>query len=127
MAASSKTANISPYQSKIAFKVTSEKFFGAQYHLSADHTSLEPKRQTPSTTEQFEVYKDVLLYAKTITRTKHLMTIQNKRNTALAILDTIPSDIVTVHYHTTSRNRLNGGWSSLIIKMSNWKSLNFAP
>lgn len=49
------------------------------------------------------------------------MTIQKKRNTALTILDTIPSGVVIVHYDSTTRNRLNGDWSWLIIKMSNWK------
>lgn len=67
------------------------------------------------------MYKDVLLSVKTIARMKHQMTIQKKRNTALTILDTIPSGVVIVHYDSTTRNRLNGDWSSLIIKMSNWK------
>ena len=71
---------------------------------------------------------------KTIARLKHLMAIQQERNAALAILNTIPSDAATVHYNTTTtttRKRLNGEWPSLIIKMSNGKkfilcSLNMA-
>ena len=46
LAASNAAANISPHHSRIAFKVTSEKSFGAQYHLSADVASLEPKFKT---------------------------------------------------------------------------------
>lgn len=61
-AASHAAANIFPHQSRIAF----EKFFGAQYHLSADETSPEPKHKTPFTTEQFEPDKDVLPSVKTI-------------------------------------------------------------
>ena len=57
LAATSAAANISPYQSRVTFKVTSEKCFGAEYHLSDDDTSLKPKHKTPHTTEQFEAIK----------------------------------------------------------------------
>ena len=73
LVALSAAANIPADWSKIAFKVTSEKFFGAQYNLSADDTSLKPKHKTPHTTEQFEMYKDVMPSVKTIARMRHLM------------------------------------------------------
>ena len=77
-AASHAAANIFQHQSRIAF----EKFFGAQYHLSADETSPEPKHKTPFTTEQFEPDKDVLPSVKTIAWMKHLMAKQQEWNAA---------------------------------------------
>ena len=79
LAALSAAANISPHQSRIAFKVISEKFFGAYYNLSADDTSLEPKHETLRTTEQFEVYKDVLPSVKTFAIMKHRMAITARK------------------------------------------------
>ena len=68
------------------------------------------------------MYKDVRPSVKTIARMRHLMAKQQESNAALALLDTaIPSDVVTLHYDTTTRKRLIGEWSSLIIKMSNGK------
>ena len=75
--------------------------------------------------QHFEVSKDVLPSIKTISRIKHLMAIKQESNIALALLDTMPSDVVTVHYNTTTRERLNGEWPSVIIKMSNGKKFKF--
>ena len=47
------------------------------------------------------------------------MALQEERNAALAILDAMPEDVLTIHYDTTTRRRLNGEWPSLILKMSN--------
>ena len=52
---------------------------------------------------------------------KHLMAIQEERNAALALLDTLPSDAVTLHYDTTTRKRLNGEWPSIVLKTSSGK------
>jgi len=42
-----------------------------------------------------------------------------KKNCALAILDTEPEDKIAIHYDTTTRRRITGEWTSLIMKISN--------
>ena len=37
---------------------------------------------------------------------------------ALALLDTLPSDVVTLHYAMTTRKRLNGEWPSIVLKVA---------
>ena len=133
LAASSSAANISPEAARVAYKVATEKHLGLSYVLEAevDKDRTEPPSKRPHTEEQYFHYKNVLPSPKTIRKMKHLMAIQAERNAALALLDTTPSDVVTFHYDTTTRKRLNGEWPSLVIQTSSGKkfrlrSLNMA-
>ena len=53
-------------------------------------------------------YTDVLPSNKTIARMKHLMAIQQEKNAALTLLDALPDEVITIHYDTTTRRRLDG-------------------
>lgn len=127
LASSCAAANISPEQSRKAFQATSEIFFGMKYYLSPDDVPSDTSEEAstskkPRTKEEYQSkYKDVIPSKKTIGRVKHLMALQEERNAALAILDAMPKDVLTIHYDTTTRRRLNGEWPSLILKMSNGK------
>ena len=134
LAASSSAANISPEAARLAYKVATERHLGLSYklesHISNDEAN-PPKKKRPYTKNEYMEYRDVLPSAKTIRKMKHLMAIQEERNAALAVLDTVPSDVVTFHYDTTKRKRLNGEWPSLVLQFSNGRkfclrSLNMA-
>ena len=129
LAASSSAANISPEAARVAFKVATEKHLGLGYRLEAECLADgdEPQSKRPHTSEEYSRYKDVLPSSKTIRKMKHLMDIQEERNAALAILDTTPSDVVTLHYDTTTRKRLSGEWPSLIIQTSSGKKIRLRP
>ena len=122
LAASSSAANISPEAAGLAYKVATERHLGLSYklesHISNDEAN-PPKKKRPYTKNEYMEYRDVLPSAKTIRKMKHLMAIQEERNAALAVLDTVPSDVVTFHYDTTKRKRLNGEWPSLVLQFSN--------
>ena len=124
-------ANVSPNQSRVVFQVISEQHFGATYRLSPESSSDEPPLKKTRSKADYAEYCDVIPSSKAITKMKHLMAIQQERNAALALLDTTPSDPVTLHYDTTTRKRLNGEWPSIVLKTSSGKtfrlrSLNMA-
>ena len=125
LAASSSAANISLEAARVAFKVATEKHLGLGYCLEAEcfADGDEPQSKRPHILEEYSRYKDVLPSSKTIRKMKHLMAIQEERNAALAILDTIPPDVVALHYDTTTQKRLNGEWPSLIIQTSSGKEI----
>ena len=75
----------------------------------------------------YEKYKYVLPSALVINRKKHFQAIQAERNCALALIDAEPEELCTMHYDTTKRRRIQGDWSSLIVKMSNGKSFRLRP
>ena len=57
-----------------------------------------------------------------------MLAIQQERNAALAILDMSDDDCVTtLHSDTTSRKRINGEWSSVIIRTKDGKKFKTCP
>ena len=85
------------------------------------------KRKRPKSAEDYEKYKYVLPSARVINREKHLQAIQVERNCALAMLDATSEDVITVHYDTTKRRRIQGEWTSLIVQMSSGKAFRLRP
>ena len=113
----------------------SEQFFGVCYQLSPntgkEEQEQEPPKKKVRSKIQYRDYCEVIPSTKTIMKMKHLLAIQQERNTALALLDTVPSDPVTLHYDTTKRKHLNGEWPSIVLQTSSGKkyrlrSLNMA-
>ena len=50
-----------------------------------------------------------------------MQAIQQERNAALAILDASPEDRITIHYDTTTRRRIAGEWTSVIVRLASGK------
>ena len=137
LASSRTVANISSNQARLAFQIVSEIFFKMKYYLSPSEvqenmytetiTSTSdvpldpPSNKRPRSKQQYVNYECVLPSKKSIDRMKQLMAIQEERNAALALLDGLPDEVMTVKYDTTSRRRLNGEWPSIILKSSSGK------
>lgn len=118
LAYSSAEANISPHQESVAFKVYS-KLFGVEHHLIP--SSNPPVDKKPKTNKYYCRHENLIFSQKTIVKMKHLMTIQDEKDANLALLNTLLSDRVTLHYDTTMQKRLNGGWLSIVLKTSSVK------
>ena len=123
LALSCSRAGIRIEQARKAFQTTSEVFFGVKYHLSQQDTEAEPLAKKPRTSSDYNSrYTNLLPSSKVIADTKHLLAIQQERNAALAILDMSDDDCVTtLHFDATSRKRINGEWSSVIIRTKDGK------
>ena len=125
---------MSPQQGGIVFQVICEQFFGVCYQLSPngkEEQEQEPPKQKVLSKIQYMDYCEVIPSTKTIMKMKHLLAIQQERNTALALSDTVPLDPVTSHFDTTKRKHLNGEWPSIVLQPSSGKkyrlrSLNMA-
>ena len=50
------------------------------------------------------------------------MTIQDEKDADLALLNTLSSDRVFLHYDTAMQKWLNGGWISIVLKTSSVKT-----
>ena len=72
-------------------------------------------------------FEYVLPSARVIAREKHMQAIQQERKAALAILDASPDDKVTIHYDTTTRRRIAGEWTSIIIRLASGKMFRMRP
>ena len=118
LAYSSAEANISPHQESVAFKVYS-KLFGVEHHLIP--SSNPPVDKKPKTNRYYCRHENLICSQKTIVKMKHLMTIQDEKDANLALLNTLLSDRITLHYDTTMQKRLNGGWLSIVLKTSSVK------
>ena len=86
-----------------------------------------PKK--PRTSDDYvEHYTNVLPSRKVIADTKHLLSIQQERNAALALIETSEEEsMTTLHYDTTTRKRINGEWPSLILRMESGKKFRLRP
>ena len=136
IATTSSKAGITVEQARRAFQSSAEVFYGETYYLSVDDIPKEtndtaklqpstPKR--PRSAVDYRNYEHVLPSARVICREKHLQSIQTERNCALAMLDTDETDKITVHYDTTSRRRVNGEWTSVIVKFSSGNTFRLRP
>ena len=132
----SSKAGITVEQARRAFQATCEVFLKEKYYLKVedvpDCTSSErqPTHSTPKcprSSKDYEKYERVLPSAKVLNAEKHLQAIQAERNCALAMLDSNPEDKVTIHYDTTTRRRIKGDWTSLIVKISNGQVFRLRP
>ena len=119
LAYSSAEANISPHQESVAFKVYSN-LFGVEYHLIA--SSNPPVEKKPKINKYYCRHENLIFSQKTIVKMKHLMTIQDEKDADLALLNTLSSDRVTLHYDTAMQKWLNGGWISIVLKTSSVKT-----
>ena len=136
IATTSSKASITTEQARRAFQATCEVFTKDKYYLSVDDIPKEDyesdltspsKRKRPKSAEDYEKYKYVLPSARVINREKHLQAIQVERNCALAMLDATSEDVITIHYDTTKRRRIQGEWTSLINQMSSGKAFRLRP
>ena len=125
LAASSSRANISSEQARRSFQAENEHFH--KYYLSVEEATgntskptIQEKKKAKSK-EDYMKYEYVIPSRQVIDRMKHLMAIQEERNAALALIDALPDEVMTIKYDTTSRRRLNGEWPSIILKSSSGK------
>ena len=65
--------------------------------------------------------------ARVIAQEKHLQAIQQERNAALAILDATDEDKITIHYDTTTRRRISGEWTSIIVRLASGNLFRMRP
>ena len=112
-----------------AFQTTSEVLFGMKYHLSPKDIEAEPLAKKPRPSSDYNSrYTTVLPSSNVIADTKHSLAIQQERNTALAILDMSDDDcVITLHFDTPSRKRINREWSSVIIRTKDGKKFRMHP
>ena len=151
IATTSSKAGITVEQARRAFQSVCEIFCKSKYYLTADEVPQvsdtegplhdKPKRprakhslsfdnetpKHPRSSKDYEKYENVLPSARVVNREKHLQAIQEERNCALAIMDAEPEDDISVHYDTTQRRKIQGDWTSLIMKLSNGQSFRLRP
>ncbi|KAK6179055.1 hypothetical protein SNE40_011501 [Patella caerulea] len=134
IASTSSKAGITVEQSRRAFQATCEVFTKDRYYLSVDdvpkvcsEANTPTNRKRPKSKEDYEKYKFVLPSARVINREKHLQAIQAERNCALAMMDADPEDVIAIHYDTTKRRRIQGDWTSLIVKINNGECFRLRP
>lgn len=128
-------AGITINRARVAFKSFSKYFLHKEYFLSVEDalkadpatSSNETPSKTPRTLEDYKIYKNVIASYNTIARTMLDLSILQERNTALALLEKDQKVKATVHYDTTSRQKLFGEQTSLIIEFSNGESFNLKP
>ena len=129
LASSYSRADMKTEQARKPFQTTSEVFFGMKYHLSPQDAEAEPLAKKPCTSSDYNSrYTNVLPSSKVINDTKHLLAIQQERNAASAILDISDDDrVTTLHFDTASRKRINGEWSSVIMRTKDGKKFRMCP
>lgn len=118
-------AGITTEQSCKAFQATFQVFYGIKcIELCPQHVMKKPRKAF----DYRERYSNILSFAKIVTDTEHLVDIQQERNAALAVLN--PSDdelATTIHFDTTSRKRITGEWSWIIIRVNARKKFSTRP
>lgn len=134
IATTSSRAGITVQQARRAYQASAEAFYEDQYYLTITDVpqianSPQPLHSTlkrPRSSKDYNRYKYVLPSARVIRRAIYLQAIQAEKNCALAILDAEPEDKITIHYDTT-RRRIAGEWTSLIVKLSSGLTFRMRP
>ena len=71
--------------------------------------------ETPVTMQDYQLYENVLPSSKTINEQKQILALQNERNSAIALRDLQPGVNTTLHYDSTTRSKIDGDWTALIL------------
>lgn len=72
-------------------------------------------------------YKDVLPAPRTLNDHKQLMAVQEEANAADALFSKKENVRCTLHYDTTSRNKIDGEWTSIIFSFTNKQRFVLRP
>jgi hypothetical protein len=90
--------------------------------------TLESPKKKPFTNEEYMLrYQRVLPCTKTITRKMHTLAIVAECNAAQQLLEKGPDDKSTLHYDSTTRRKVQGEMTSLVLEFSNGNTLKLRP
>ena len=110
---------ISVPKARIVTQVVCEKLYGHVYQLDAPHNhDEEPILKKPRSYEDYSMYKDVLPSSKVISSYKHMKALSQEIAAAKMMVNKTSESKLTLHYDTTSRNRIDGEWPSIILNFS---------
>ena len=73
------------------------------------------------------MYEHVLPIAKTLNNHQHVLAIQHEKEAATALCQIQPDTKVTLHFDTTSRSKIDGGWPCLILIFSDKRRFPLRP
>jgi hypothetical protein len=121
-------ASITINQCRKAFKSISKNFYGIDYYLNVSEV---PEKnlvsKIPRKITDFQSYEFVLPSYRTISEARHKLAIAAEGNAALALLEKNEDVKATLHYDTTSRKKIRGEQTSMILSFSNGKTFNLRP
>ena len=68
----------------------------------------------PKTAEDYTDYADIFPDKKTIAKHKHGQALERECDAAKALMNKKLNEKVILHFDSTTRSRIDGGWPSLI-------------
>ena len=113
-------AQMSPEKARKAAQAFSKDFYGHQYYLS--HSEKFPNQnptpnKRPRTAEEYADYADIFLEDKVTSSHKHGQALQRECDAAKALHGKKLNEKVVLHFDSTSRDRIDGDWPSLILNI----------
>ena len=131
----SAVCNLSAEMGQLAVQTVCKCFYGHDFLPSppgneADSTDEELKEKKPRmpvTSTEYEKYALVLPLASTITDYKQMQASQAERDAANKLLMKEAEIKCTLHYDTTSRNKIDGEWPAIIFGFSSGEEFVLRP
>ena len=108
-------AGISVEMARVATQQVCKKVYGHRYKLEATNPSGPSQPKKPHSSDDYQIYENVLPSAKTVNNFKHKKTLCQEILAAKALATKKPTTKVTLHFDTTQRSRIDGDWPSLIL------------
>lgn len=122
--------NLSAEMSRVAFQSMAADMYDHEFYLSAPKDDAEPpekKKRLPTTAADYESYGYVICSARTINDYKQMQASQVESDAAVELFSKEEHIKSTLHYDTTSRNRIDGEWPSIIIFFSSGEEFTLRP
>ena len=108
-------AGISVEKARVATQQVCEKVYGHRYKLEATNPSEPSQPKKPRSSDDYQIYENVLHPAITVNNSKHKKALYQEIFAAKALATKKTTTKVTLHVDTTQRSRIDGDWPSLIL------------
>ena len=131
----SAVSNLSAEMARLAVQTVCKRLYGHDFLLSpprnetntTDEEPKEKKPRVPVTSTEYEKYELVLPSARTITDYKQMQASQAERDAANKLLMKVAGIKCTLHYDTTSRNKIDGEWPAILFGFSSGEEFVLRP
>jgi hypothetical protein len=136
-------AGITPNQSRKAFKSFAKNFYGQIFYLDEaefdavnfnsdcveliDREVEEPPSKRPRSAKDFSKFAHILPSPQVVSDEKHNLAIVREGDAAKALLEKPEKSKATLHYDSTTRAKIQGEWTSLILEFSDGRVFDLKP
>ena len=127
----SSVCGLSVDKSRKAMQIVCKDYYDDEVYLSKKEAMEAVEKSSNGEPPSKKLKSDKLLHvlpaSKTISNYKHMQASQVERDAGLALMNK-PEDIKSIlHYDTTSRSCIDGGWPSIILNFSDGRDFVLRP